>query len=366
MTHCPLCGGEYRRDVNVCPTCDANLVDSPAESTDKDNSAVLLWISKDLVEFDWVAAALRDAQIPVHAERGLGGLVGTLLNSLSKIYVLQSDFGRALDVAAHASDEQTRTKKDTQGCYACGAECSAALTSCPKCRAVLIVAGQEGSTRGSPKAVASKALKYCPLCDVEYREDHDRCTVCNVALVPEELRGRPLNEKGRHERIVLVWKAGDPIAVSQGIAALRDAAIPHHVKATNDHFVFELGIPRPKYEVRVFESDAEAARALLAGISETVPFGLSEPEPRLPAEPAEAAPHRRTSAEGKPSQATAEIWSGEDAGLAHILEDCLRENHIAVRSEGHEPGTMRIFVPPADAVPAREILREIREGTPLT
>jgi hypothetical protein len=115
-------------------------------------------------------------------------------------------------------------------------------------------------------------VKYCPLCDSEYSEAHAHCTVCGVELVPEKLRGRPLDERQRKERIELVWRGGDPSAVGEVIHTLREAGIRHHVQATNDHFVFELGMPRPKYVVRTFASDAARAKELLADIREASPF----------------------------------------------------------------------------------------------
>jgi hypothetical protein len=203
-------------------------------------------------------------------------------------------------------------------------------------------------------------MKFCPLCNAEYTSPHDRCTVCGIELVPEELRGRPFNVKERSEPIDMVWKSGDPVAVSQAIAALCEAGIQHHVKTTNDHFVFELGIPRPKYEVRVFRSDAAHAHSLLEPIYQSAPFAVNEPT--FPDEP--AGPDITRSADWNPAHATAEVWSGEDAAFAQILEDCLRENRIGARRQGAEPGMLRLFVMPPDADAAREILRELREGTP--
>ncbi len=119
-------------------------------------------------------------------------------------------------------------------------------------------------------------MKYCPLCDAEYSASHTQCTVCGVDLVPEELRGQPLDERQRKERIVVIWRGGDPLAVSEVISALRDAGIRHHVQPTNEHMVFELGMPRPKYAVRVFFSDAARAKELIADIRESLPFALDE------------------------------------------------------------------------------------------
>ncbi len=206
-------------------------------------------------------------------------------------------------------------------------------------------------------------MRYCPLCDAEYSEAHTHCSVCGVELVPEESRGRPLDERQRKERIELVWRGGDPGAISEVIQTLREAGIRHHVQPTNDHFVFGLGMLRPKYVVRAFASDAARAKELLAGIREASPFVSMEASAlALAEEPLEQGPSRKR--EWKAAAATSEIWSGEDAALARLLEDCLRENGIGVRCEGKPPGIMHLRVMPSDEASAREIIREVREASP--
>jgi hypothetical protein len=204
--------------------------------------------------------------------------------------------------------------------------------------------------------------KYCPLCDAEYAASHVQCSVCGVDLVAEALRGRPLDERQRKERIVVVWRGGDPLAVSEVISALRDAGIRHHVQPTNEHMVFELGMPRPKYAVRVFSSDAAKAKELLADIRESPPFALDEIE-ELDPEQASAEVHT-PAREWNPRAATVEVWSGEDAALGELLEACLRENRIGVRREGADPSRIRLLIMAADESSAREIIREVREATP--
>jgi hypothetical protein len=204
-------------------------------------------------------------------------------------------------------------------------------------------------------------MKHCPLCDAEYADSRERCTVCGVELVSGELRGRPLSEREKSERIEVVWRGGDPVAVSKVVGVLREAEIRHHVESTHDYFVFGLAMPRPKYVVRVFASDAAKAKELLAEIRESAPFGVEE-TPGFPEEGKPALP--RIATRWNPAAATTEIWSGEDAALAEILEDCLRENRIGVCREGREPGTLRLCVMPADESAAREIVREVLEATP--
>jgi hypothetical protein len=209
----------------------------------------------------------------------------------------------------------------------------------------------------------TSASRYCPLCDAEYAASHAQCTVCGVDLVPELLRGRPLDDQQRNEKIVVIWRGGDPLAVSEVISALREAGIRHHVQPTNEHMVFELGMPRPKYAVRVFSSDAARAKEQLSDIRESPPFALDESD--LPQDVEETSRTASvTEHQWIPARAIVEIWNGEDGALAELLEACLRENRIGVRREGAEPGAQRLLIMSVDEAAAREIIREVREATP--
>ncbi len=64
-----------------------------------------------------------------------------------------------------------------------------------------------------------------------------------------------------------------------------------------------------------------------------------------------------------PERATAEVWSGENPDLAQFLLDVLHENGIGCRTLADSAPT-RLFVCPEDADTAREIIREVLEGTP--
>jgi hypothetical protein len=231
----------------------------------------------------------------------------------------------------------------------------------------MLIASKDTASPDSKSIVRAEAL-FCPLCDAAYGPAHTHCTLCGVDLVPEHLRGRPFNEKERDERLELVWRGNDPVAVSRVIAALRGARIRHHVKSTQDHLAFELGIPRPRYEVRVFASDAPAAGYLVAPIRESLPFaGTEEEKDSASTETPAASPSIGSPAVAgawKPKQATLEVWSSDDSALAQVLQDCLAENRIGVRVEGTAPGMLRLFVRPQEEAPAREIIREVVEGAP--
>src|SRR5579872_841823 len=131
MKYCPLCRAEFRVRHDVCSNCAASLVDSLDAAEALNNPARLVWIGKDQQEFNSVAGALREADIPANAVEGLSGIVGALLKSDSKIYVLQADLERALGVAASAIANRRSRFGSIQTCHACGADCSASLTVCP-------------------------------------------------------------------------------------------------------------------------------------------------------------------------------------------------------------------------------------------
>jgi hypothetical protein len=363
MKYCPLCGAEYRQEKPVCAICNAGLVDSLDSPQARNNPAVLLWCGQNLTEFNRVAAALRDAEIPVLAEQGLGGLVGTLLNAISKIHVLQSDVDRALGIADEVLANSGARIGKTQSCFACGGECSAALARCPKCRAALIVEKQEKAEATEMVAASVPSnRKYCPQCDSRYVARYDHCSVCGVGLVAEELRGRPVTEQQRSDRIVIVWRSGDPVALCEALSRIRSLGLLHHVHGTCDHLVFGLAMPQPRYIIRIFASDAPLAAELLADTSECLPFGLSyipsaDDEPFLPPE--------RPKFPWNFAAATKEIWSADDSALTGLVEACFFENRIGVRRQGTEPGMLRLYVMAQDETVALEIVRQVREGAPL-
>jgi hypothetical protein len=360
LKYCPLCGAEFRESVKTCATCEAVLVASLSAVEVRANPPRLLWTGREPDEFDFVTAVLSDAQIPARSKRALGGLLGAITQRASTIHVLTNDFDRALNVASALLATRRTGSAQTQICYYCSAACSAFLAACPSCKAQLIVEPLPAEDF-IPAGFHPAALKYCPVCHIEYGSGFELCTVCGTALVPAELRGRPLNEKERRGHIEVAWRGGDPVAVSNAVAALREAGIQHHVQATSDHLVFELAMPRPKYIIRVFASDLPKVKELLTGIQDS-PFFGNEISSDLSENDNVSAKFARQP--WNPAAATAEVWSGDDPALAKLLEDCFLENRIPYRRQGLAPGKLRHFVLPSDESAAREIIREVTEAAP--
>lgn len=218
---------------------------------------------------------------------------------------------------------------------------------------------------------------FCPICKTEYREGFTRCVDCGADLVT----GSPSQEGGEKTLDAgpeLVWRGGDPVSLSRVTAALSTEGINFLVRPTQDHLVFELGIPRPRYVVLVSRKDYAAALGLVADIPDRSPFAdfeaiESPPFYRRRSPTQETAPAESTATDGgvdtvleewKPSGQDTEVWSGNAPELVQSLVLCLQENGIPCFPVTEPGETSRILVHRGDERRAREIVCEVIEGEP--
>ncbi len=220
---------------------------------------------------------------------------------------------------------------------------------------------------------------FCPNCRAEYLKGATICSDCLVALV-DHLPGKSAGEANalrEDEPLVAVWGCRDPEEHAEVIATLEKENIPARTVQADDY----LFIPRVRlpFEVYVPKRFAEKAKKILdpdvdsseeiaaeevAGAAEDV---LTQDSAVVP----EGAPNR---GDWHPDDATAEIWSGEDAAVADMIRMSLRENQVGCRvdsGEGQEEAesstvaVTRVFVMPVDEGRAKEIVREIVDSSPL-
>jgi len=208
MKYCPLCAGEYREGYERCATCGATLVPSLTEDIIRANPPRLLWIGGSIAEFDAVAGALHEANIPALVEEGPGRIVPRFLRSESQICVLQSDFQRALETAAREIASLPDDVRSMEDCRKCGTVCSTALAACPNCLAALLLEQDAGSDwTEDPPVPLKTGSKYCPTCNSDYPASYQHCSKCGIELVPEEMRGMPLKEQDLQDKIdCLAWR----------------------------------------------------------------------------------------------------------------------------------------------------------------
>ncbi|HKS82128.1 MAG TPA: hypothetical protein VJR23_11555 [Candidatus Acidoferrales bacterium] len=224
---------------------------------------------------------------------------------------------------------------------------------------------------------------FCPVCKAEYRLGFTECSDCGVPLV-ENLDDPPApsGEPAGQESGELLWTGTQTRLFSEICRALDDAHLPYH-KASRD--VGPLpGLKQSVFAVFVHRCDHEAAKAVLEDLQrqrEFPPLAMDEDADQIepdeshdqeseipsPDENESSAPANQ-SREFVPEDfisedATAEVWSGSDRGMADGLAMCLRENGIG-SAVTHDAGTTRVSVHPADEPRAREIIREVVDAAP--
>ena len=230
----------------------------------------------------------------------------------------------------------------------------------------------------------------CPKCKVEYRRGFTRCVDCDVELVPEPST-EPSDMVGQGYRVL--WRCLDQQECVSTCYQLQDLGIPYKVADTAASLGKDMGVTR-RYEIFVSHTDYKRAKAGL-NIEDDLPETLSEAEWQKLEEPADPeeiyvpegfelreielgdsdgkesltdTPERRDAyfRYWYPEDATVQVWSGEGyADISGALEMALKENLIHCRVDGDGDKEKVVFVMPDDESRAREIVREIVEGTPM-
>ncbi len=213
---------------------------------------------------------------------------------------------------------------------------------------------------------------FCPQCKAEYRGGFTQCSDCYVELV-EEL---PEKELSSDEALTLVWECADESECVGVCRDLKNGDIPYKV----DQIPYERIGMRVKWHYRILISpdDLHRAKELL---------GIDAPQHTIPADdgdddeevfdaalelpdtsaPGIIEPKRRDTylVPWYPEDATSEVWRQDGDDLSSGIERSLDANRIHCRCDSDQPGGKKIFVQPEDESFAREIIREIVEGTPM-
>jgi hypothetical protein len=216
---------------------------------------------------------------------------------------------------------------------------------------------------------------FCPNCEAEYRPGFSRCSDCDVALVDRleetdvhtnnpELSGTP----------ELLWTGTDAGIRDGIIEALDTANIPYHERG--DKVGSLPGWSRQVYAIFTHARDHRAASAALEEVArsrETAPEDSDE-APRNSNAPLQVSPSNDDEddlsdvpsdyvpEDFDPDDATAEVWSGQDATTRDNLITCLRG--IGIGSATDEfAGQLRIRVIPSSQKRAQEMIRQIADAS---
>jgi len=238
---------------------------------------------------------------------------------------------------------------------------------------------------------------FCPECKTEYRPGFTKCADCGVDLVPSLPADNPPAGQDvitNSEGLELLW-SGTNRMLGEGIDYALDAAHIFH-KVTDKGLgllptypgsvgfiwidpkdraavraILEKILDKPETVDSQFQDEvvAESARVNPLGVGRRV-FGRAADQQSDDTE--DALPESADSGEPTPDDivedfdpddATADVWSGDDKDLANYVNLALEGVGIGsvVRDDA---GKRHVYVLPAQEKRAREIIREILEGTP--
>ncbi|MGH9575435.1 MAG: hypothetical protein ACRD40_18145 [Candidatus Acidiferrales bacterium] len=197
------------------------------------------------------------------------------------------------------------------------------------------------------------------------------------------------NNSGHKGGVAMAWSGEDPVAYTHAVAALEAAGIRKFDIAENDQFMGVPQISGPRYRVLVAKSDAiRAEEAIIEALSA---FARQEPIPPervynplehpliqrhssskfsqgtlLPSDGGEFGEKALDNYPEKfdPSEAVVTVWSGEDAQMGKVFQECLANLGIGCVLK-EDTGKARVLVTPNAEKRAREVVREIEEGTPM-
>ena len=203
---------------------------------------------------------------------------------------------------------------------------------------------------------------FCPECKAEYRPGFTRCADCDVELVDQLPAARA------PESYESVWTGEDREGCVFACQTLKAVDIPFTVNQRRNQ-LWDRGVEE-HYEVVVPAAFSEQAKAELA--KGRWDFQDEEEQERIIGFPEDDG---RPVADGPrdfkpwfPEDATVEIYSERtpenENQKAWMVEAGLRENLIHSRTEDMEDGLRKVFVMPEDETQAREIVREIIDGSP--
>ena len=213
---------------------------------------------------------------------------------------------------------------------------------------------------------------FCPHCTTEYRAGFSRCSDCGAQLVQHLDAPVPKDRPQAADGPELLWTGTDMTISGAITAALNQSGIPHHTQ-TRDVGLLP-GLAQPAYAIFVPARHHNAAQAVLEEARRQFEDGQEELSKSTSDSESSNDPQGKDQSafldsaadavpeEYDPNDATAEVWSGNDAHTKDMLIASLHENGIGCEldSENH----FRIRVMLGSAPRAREIVREVTEASP--
>jgi hypothetical protein len=216
---------------------------------------------------------------------------------------------------------------------------------------------------------------FCPDCKAGYRPGFTRCSDCGLDLVEHlEQTNIHSNNPELSDTPELLWTGTDAATRDGIVDALETANIPFHQRG--DKVGSLPGWSRQVYAIFTHSRDHRAASAALEAAArhrETPPEDSAE-APRHSNVPLQGSPVNDDEDDSydvpqdyvpedfDPDEATAEVWSGQDAATRDNLITCLRGIGIGSATDD-SAGQLRILVTPSSQERAQEMIRQIADAS---
>jgi hypothetical protein len=216
---------------------------------------------------------------------------------------------------------------------------------------------------------------FCPECQAEYRPGFTRCSDCGLDLVDHledtSVHSNNPEHSGTPE---LLWTGTDAATRDRITDALETAQIQYHERS--DKVGSLPGWSRQVHAIFIHARDHHAAgvalevsarhRETTPEDSDEVPRHSNAPLPESAAtddeDGSDDVPSDYVPEDFDPDEATAEVWSGQDATTRENLITCL--SNIGIGSATDESaGQLRIRVTPSAEKRAKEMIRQIADAS---
>jgi hypothetical protein len=198
---------------------------------------------------------------------------------------------------------------------------------------------------------------FCPLCRAEFDRPIARCPNCGAALVASE------EEADRSVPRSELWAGDHPDICERLVQELAKSDINYFAERRSGGIRYGP-MDEPRFRVYVLESEVERATNVVKSVEGEF---REDPSARIDGIEAIRRGSSRTSQasdDWHPEDRGVEVWSGSNPNLAEFLKESMRANEIGFRVSGDLEAQQRLEVRTEDETRAREIVREVIEGTP--
>jgi len=341
--YCPQCKGEYRQGFTRCSDCDVELIENYVDAFRHplarkvavgDEYGARLWHGGDphfYVGLLWSlwnkkVACYGVPEYPPMPESATGPQPGS--SGLVEFEVWVSEENLPLAKWILESVKEEFEKEPAEGAPLTGDE------------------------------VSPETAGVCPLCFGEFTTASSHCPNCGVPL------HSPQAEVAAEDSAWELCNLAHPKFITELRKALQAARVPFYNTNTSFGDFISWLYNRPNYQVIVLRKDFERATQVMSQVLQHWEF-----EPSAGFHLGRDSflgywPERAAQNGWFQEDIAALVWSGQNIVSLEVIGRALQEHEIPCRIETGQIGTGKVFSHPQDEIRAREIVREVVEGTP--